>query len=216
VWLGAPAPDYFTAAEYAGGYDAVSLAIPTGATRIEVNLYYQTTSREYIEFLRDEINGTGNLTLPGSAYIAQTDPFFAKLRAWGSTIWQLWLHNRNLPGAAPVLMTQSVWASAPPPPPPGSCEMPGTPQNLTAQSGGNRQVPLSWNAVNPPLTGYNLYYNQAGKLQFIVTVPAGTTSYTDRQLKQRTEYCYVVTAVNVCGEVTMESPPSSVACATTK
>ena len=217
VWEGQLVPNYFTNAEYAGGYDAVSLNIPQDATRIEVNLYYQTTSREYIEFLRDEINGTGNLTLPGNAYIAQTDPFFAKLKAWGNTIWQLWLHNRNLPGAAPYLMTQASWLADNGEPPPGTCVMPGDPENLTAQSGGNRQIPLTWNADTPlPDTGYNLYYNQAGKLQFIVTVPAGTTSYTDRQLKQRTQYCYVVTAVNACGAVVMESPPSNVACATTK
>ena len=62
-WHGAAAPDYFTAAEYAGGYDDVALTIPAGADAVEVRLYYQTTSREYIEFLRDEINGNGS-TLP--------------------------------------------------------------------------------------------------------------------------------------------------------
>jgi hypothetical protein len=82
---------------------------------VEVNLYYQTTSREYIEFLRDEINGTGNLTLTdpgaggGPAYIVQTDPFFAQLKAWGDTIWNLWTHNMNVDGAAPFLMTQATF-----------------------------------------------------------------------------------------------------------
>ena len=216
VWQGVVYPGYFTAAEYAGGYDQVAVTIQPGAARVEVNLYYQTTSREYIEFLRDEINGTGNLTLPTDAYIAQADPFFAGLRAWGDTIWQLWLHNRTQPGAAPYLMTQSLWVSEGGEPEPPACEVPATPQNLTAQSGSNRSVPLAWNAVDPPLTGYNIYYDQSGKLQFITSVPAGTTSYTDRQLKQRTQYCYVVTAVNSCDEVTLESPPSNVACATTK
>ncbi|MBN1916662.1 MAG: hypothetical protein JW889_02030, partial [Verrucomicrobia bacterium] len=111
VWHGASAPDYFTAAEYAGGYDEVALAdygvLMPGAARVEVKLYYQTTSREYIEFLRNEINGTGNLTLPVSAYIVQTDPFFDRLKAWGDTIWQLWTHNADVPGAAPVLMTEA-------------------------------------------------------------------------------------------------------------
>ena len=37
-----------------------SVLRPTGST---VTLYYQTASREYIQFLRDQINGTGNLTL---------------------------------------------------------------------------------------------------------------------------------------------------------
>jgi len=39
-------------------YD-VSLTVVGGVDRIQVKLYYQTTSREYVEFLGDEINGTG-------------------------------------------------------------------------------------------------------------------------------------------------------------
>jgi hypothetical protein len=105
VWNGSIAPGYFTGTEYAGGYDDVSLNVPVIADEVVVTLYYQTTSREYIEFLRDEINGTGT-TLPPEAYVAMTDPFFDGLRAWGDTIWQLWDHNRDLPGAAPILMTQ--------------------------------------------------------------------------------------------------------------
>lgn len=122
VWNGTPVPDYFTADEYSGGYDAVSVSIPAGLERVEINLYYQTTSREYIEFLRNEILGTGALTLPdpppsgeAESYIIQSDPFFAGLRGWGDTIWQLWTHNRNVPGAAPFLMTQEVITAVLPP-----------------------------------------------------------------------------------------------------
>ena len=111
VWQGKSAPGYFTAAEYARGYDDVALTVPKGATSIEVNLYYQNTSREYIEFLRDEINGTGRLTLPPGAYVAQTDPFFTKLKAWGNTIFDLWDHNKNLDGGKPFLMTKGGWSA---------------------------------------------------------------------------------------------------------
>jgi hypothetical protein len=114
AWQGVEDPGYFSAAEYAGGYDHVSLAVAPGAARVEVDLYYQTTSREYMEFLRDEITGAGD-TLPdpdpgtpqNEAYIIQTDPFFAQLKAWGTTLWQLWEHNKDTPGAAPVLMAQA-------------------------------------------------------------------------------------------------------------
>ncbi len=119
VWMGLSDPNYFTSAEYAGGYDEVELVLPEGGvntTRVEVRLFYQTTSREYIEFLRDEINGTGTLTLtdppPGggaTSYIVQSDPFFDQLEAWGNTIWNLWSHNRDDPGAAPILMVESAW-----------------------------------------------------------------------------------------------------------
>ena len=110
--------NYYTQAEYEGGYDEITVELPAGTERIEAGLYYQTTSREFIEFLRDEINGVGG-TLGTTnkwgepAYIAQTDPWFHdptnghSLAAWGDTIWQLWLHNKDVPGAAPVLMTNA-------------------------------------------------------------------------------------------------------------
>jgi hypothetical protein len=115
VWHGTEDPTYFTPTEYAGGHDDVTITVPPGADRIEIHLYYQTTSREYVEFLRDEINGEGvtlpSPTLAGSAvaYIAHEDPFFSALSAWGDTIWDLWLHNKDVPGAAPVLMTETSW-----------------------------------------------------------------------------------------------------------
>jgi hypothetical protein len=218
-WQGADAYGYFTAAEYAGGYDDVSLAITAGADYVEIKLFYQITSREYIEFLRDEINGTGNLTLPPDAYTIQTDPFFARLKAWGNTIWQLWTHNMNVPGAAPVLMTEAVWGMPPPP----ACTVPGTPQNVAATAA-NRNITINWSAGSPPpISGYNLYYDQAGKLQHLATTDALTLSYTDRNLKRRTEYCYVITAWNDCNGNGLfdpgndaESGTSLRACATTK
>ena len=112
VWHGAADTNYFTPDEYAGGYDDVEIALPPGTDRVEAGLYYQTTSREFVEFLRDEINGAGG-TLSGTgaggdpAYIAQTDAWFAMLAAWGDTIWQLWDHNRDVAGIAPVLMTNT-------------------------------------------------------------------------------------------------------------
>ena len=84
--------NYYTQPEYEGGYDDVTVELPAGTERIEAGLYYQTTSREFIEFLRNEINGT-NGTLPNVAgaggdlpYLAQTDPFFSGMAAWGDTI----------------------------------------------------------------------------------------------------------------------------------
>ena len=112
VWKGVPSPDYFTPDEYAGGYDEVDCLLPPGADEVEVKLYYQSTSREYIEFLRDEINGTvQTLSGPGAGgdppYLIQSDPFFGGLKAWGDTIYALWNHTRQWPGAAPVLMTEA-------------------------------------------------------------------------------------------------------------
>ncbi|HMO52816.1 MAG TPA: hypothetical protein PKE26_16800 [Kiritimatiellia bacterium] len=121
VWQGVSSTNLFTPEEYAGGYRNVSLTLAPGATQMVVRLFYQTTSREYIEFLRDEINGVGG-TLTGTGaggdppYIAQNDPWFSKLKAWGDTIWQLWEHNKNLPGAAPIHMASSSLSVAYEPP----------------------------------------------------------------------------------------------------
>lgn len=229
VWHGvsdAPggANNYFTADEYAGGYDAVSVTtLPANTASVQIDLYYQTTSREYMEFLRDEINGTGSLTLPAGAYIAQSDPFFTRLKAWGNTLWQLWTHNMNVPGAAPFLMAQATVGT-----PPGGggtqCDTPATPEGVSATALQGRKIQVSWSPVSPLTGGYNVYYDTGGKLQFIASVPAGATTYTDTGLSRGNTYCYVVTAWNDCdgsgtftsGSDTESTPSSPPACATAK
>ncbi len=109
------ANNYFTPAEYAGGYDAVTIQLMPNMDEISIILKYQGTSREYIQFLRDEINGTATtLSEPtfaqnnglnsdlDSAYLVNTDPFFTGLRGWGDTIWELWLHNHGLSSSTPT------------------------------------------------------------------------------------------------------------------
>ncbi len=205
VWHGVEDPSYYTAAEYAGGYDDVSLTIAAGADSVEVNLYYQTTSREYIEFLRDEINGNpDNLTLPASAYIIQTDPFFDQLKAWGSTIWDLWTHNRNVDGAAPFLMAQASVGGG------GPCAAP-VPTLLTAAPG-HSQVTLTWSdehSADPAVVGYGVYYDQADKAQWIADV-GQVTSYLDSGLTNGQQYCYEVSS----RYADCESGFSNILCAT--
>jgi hypothetical protein len=209
VWDGVVDPDYFTAAEYNGGYDDVSLTIAAGADYVEVNLYYQTTSREYIEFLRDEIKGTGNLTLSSptpsgetDAYITQNDPFFAQVKAWGDTIWQLWTHNMNEDGAAPFLMTSAAVGTPPQPP----CDVPQP--SLIDATAGHSQVTLQWSDV-AVATGYKVYYDQAGKAQLVADAGSGTM-YVDTGLTNGVEYCYKVTAY----DATCESGFSNILCST--
>ncbi|WP_020681399.1 fibronectin type III domain-containing protein [Marinobacterium rhizophilum] len=224
--------DRFTPDEYAGGYDDINRTLLPGAALVEVSLYYQGTSREYVAFLRDEINGTATtLTSPTpsgepSAYVLQTDPFFSGLKAWGNTIWSLWTHNHGLDGSGlqvagivPFAMAEaSVTVGEPPPPPSGVCETPTAPANLVA-TGAKRKVDLTWDAVSPaPSDGYGVYYYLAGKTQFadISLMP----QYTDTGLKPNSEVCYVVTAWNDCdgdGVIDLsdgeESAASNSACA---
>jgi hypothetical protein len=212
-WHGDPAPGYFTAAEYAGGYDDVSLTIAAGADTVEVNLYYQTTSREYIEFLRDEINGNpANLTLPPvdpwgepvQPYIVQSDPFFSQLKAWGDTIWGLWTHNMNVDGARPFLMAQATVGGS------AGCEAPQP--TLLSATPGHTQVTLTWSdehGADPEVSGYGLYYDQAGKALLVTTVGQVTT-YLDTGLTNGQQYCYKVTS----SYADCESGYSEILCAT--
>jgi hypothetical protein len=198
VWHGDPAPTYFTSAEYAGGYDEVSLTIASGAAAVDVTLNYQTTSREYMEFLRNEINGSGALTLEEPspftglpAYRVQTDPFFSQLRAWGDTIWLLWKHNYQVgvAGAVPVVMAEASLGDVGTP-----CTAPAP--TLLSTTPGNGSVTITWSdeSADPMVAGYKVYHDQAGKSQLVATVSAATTSYTDSGLTNGQEVCYKVTS----------------------
>ena len=210
-WHGATALDYFTASEYTGGYDEVSLNIPAGADNVEVNLYYQTTSREYVEFLRNEVNGTGYLTLTGTGaggdppYIVQTDPFFAELKGWGNTLWGLWVHNMNKMGAAPFLMAQAIYGT-----PPAPCMAPAP--NLLSTDAASGQVTLNWSdehTADGQVVGYTVYYDQAGKSQLLADLGL-ETSFTDTGLVNGQQYCYKVTSKYA----DCESEFSNILCAT--
>jgi hypothetical protein len=199
----------YTPDEYAGGYDEVSLSgvLPGGADLVEVTLYYQGTSREYIEFLRDEINGTATtLSSPTPsgqpiAYIAQTDPFFGQLKAWGNTIWELWAYNHGLgslvgrpyrppvEGIAPFEMATATTGTQ------TGCGA-ATPALLSAVPG-HGTVTLTWtdeHAGDPLVAGYSLYYDQAGKAQLVAALGLVTT-YTDTGLTDGQSYSYKVTLV---------------------
>ncbi len=228
VWHGVSDPGYFSAQEYAGGYDDISLSdyfqvnFPSNAASVEVTLYYQGTSREYVEFLRDEINGNQNQTLPASAYIIQSDPFFAQLKEWGNTIWQLWEHNHGLgqtapangpvEGIIPFMMAQATVGGEAP------C-VPPIPTLLSATAG-DSQVTLTWQEIpgDPAVLGYSLYYDQAGKAQLVDTLwdPAAN-NYVDPGLTNGQEFCYTVTSLYDCdgdGVSDAESGFSNILCAT--
>lgn len=224
VWHGESDPNYFTIDEYAGGYDDISLNIASGADYIEVTLYYQGTSREYIEFLRDEINGVQHLTLPTmpgtpgpgdpNNYIIQTDPFFAQLTAWGNVIWELWEHNHGLgttqptngpvDAIVPFTMTQATLGVS------GCTAL--APTLLTATSG-DKQVIITWQEIpgDPDIVGYRLYYDQSGKAQLIADLPVPANNYTDTGLTNGQEYCYKVTSYY---SADCESGFSNILCAT--
>jgi len=188
-WHGASDPTYFSTAEYLGGYDEEAVSLMPGADQVELTLYYQTTSREYVEFLRDEINGTSaTLSSPTpaglpAAYIVQTDPWFGQLKAWGDTLWQLWDHNKNVPGAAPYQMataSAAVMGSAPAGAIPDGDTIPGTPLSIALLPSGD--VTLSWGtSCLPSGVDYEIYEGTIGSYTShadLFCSTGGLTSFT--------------------------------------
>jgi hypothetical protein len=168
------APSGNQAYEY---WDTASLTPPANAVYADISLMYQPTSWEYIQFL----------------YLAN-DKSNAFLAAEGDNLLDAWL---NTGMAEPAVMASAVWGSQPEPPGP-VCEAPGTPQAVNAE-GGKRSITLTWSAGSPPPDGgYNIYYDQAGKYQFVAGVPAGTLSFRENRLPSRVTYTYVLSAWQDC------------------
>jgi hypothetical protein len=154
-------------------WDNFSLSPPTGATYAEIRLLYQPTSWEYVQFL----------------YLANSrqDAFLADEGANLLSAWQA------TGMAEPFEMASATWGSAPAP----ACGPPGVPLSLTATPA-KKAVSLAWETGTPPLSGYRVYYDQAGKLQFRAGVGPSTSSFKDTGLTSRVDYTYVVTAWNDC------------------
>ncbi len=155
-------------------WDEIALNPPTGAAYATIQLLYQPTSWEYVQFLYEANNGQ-------NAFLGQE----------GDNLLDAWL---NTGMAEPYVMASATWGSAPLPP----CATPGAPQNLLAKAG-KKSISLTWTAGSPaPTGGYRVYYVQSGKLQFRAGVAAGTLTYKDSGLTSRQTYTYVVTAWNDC------------------
>jgi len=155
-------------------WDEVALNPPDGATYASIQLLYQSTSWEYIQFL-----------------LLANERRNSFLADEGRNLLDAWV---NTGMAEPVVMASATWGTAPT----VACEMPGVPQALTATSA-KRAITLSWNAGAPsPGGGYRIHYNQAGKLQYRAGVSPAITTYKDSGLSRNVSYSYAVTAWNDC------------------
>lgn len=81
---GAPVGHSYADGQY---WDDTLYARPAGATRAEVKLYYQSTSKEFVEFLRDENRTTSH----------------------GQLMYDLWATNGRCP---PTLIAEKTWVVA--------------------------------------------------------------------------------------------------------
>ena len=180
------------ASQYGGGpgktynyFDLVTLNPPQGATNATIELLYQPTSWEYIQFLN----------------LANNQPAGSFLENEGAYMLDAWL---NTAMADPYVMASATWGEV------QICE--ATAPTLETATPGNSQVTLNWSAVAGD--GYKLYYDQAGKSQFVADTGSAIT-YTDSGVSNAQEYCYKVTSYVLGSDQTMscESALSNVLCA---
>lgn len=172
-------------------WDEVSLNPPAGATYAEINLLYQPTSWEYIQFLYLANNGQ-------SAFLADE----------GANLLDAWLHTGM---AEPHIMATTTWGTTG-----EACTAP-TPTLLSA-SPGNQQVILEWSdlhSADASVTGYQVFYDQAAKALLAASLGL-TTTYTDIDLTNDSEYCYKITSLydnTGDGQADCESAYSNIVCA---
>jgi hypothetical protein len=180
------------AGQYGGGpgktydyFDEVSLNPPSGAEYATIDLLYQPTSWEYVQFL----------------YLAndQENPFLADE---GAYMLEAWLETDM---AEPHVMASATWGE-----PAGGCNAPVP--TLTDAVPSSGQVTVTWTdeyANDGDVAGYRIYYDQAGKSQLIADVGL-TTVFNDTGLLNGTEYCYKATSYY---DPTCESGFSNILCA---
>jgi hypothetical protein len=149
-------------------WDEFALNPPAGATWATIDLLYQPTSWEYVQFLYLANNG-GNAFLAGE----------------GANLLDAWL---NTGMAQPYVMASTTWGTGAPAP----CDLAAP--VLESATPGHTQVSLAWSAVEGA-SGYKVYYEQAGKVQLVADT-GGATTYVDTGLTNGMEYCYVVGAYN--------------------
>ena len=172
-------------------YDEVDLSPPAGAKTASIDLLYQPTSWEYIQFL----------------YLANKQSGF--LGQEGINMLDAWL---NTGMAAPFVMASAAWRDET-----SSCEV--TAPTLLAAEAADSEVSLTWSApLNESVSDYRVYYDQGDKSQWVADVPCSNSScgYTDTGLSNGQNYCYKVTASYkvTAPEEGCESDFSNTLCAT--
>ena len=171
-------------------YDELGLIPPSGAKSATIDLLYQPTSWEYIQFL----------------YLAN-DGSSGFLGDEGNNMLDAWL---NAPGprmAEPLVMASAAWNDSA-----AQCEVDAP--TLFSANAGDKEVTLSWTTVSDEsIVSYSAYYDQSGKSQQVANLVCASTdctTYTDSNLTNGQSYCYKVTA----SSSECESGFSNITCAT--
>lgn len=173
-------------------YAEVPLNKPANAVSATIDLLYQPTSWEYIQFL-DLAN------YPDNAF----------LDSEGSNMLDAWLNATPFKMAEPFVMATATWGAEVP-----VCDL--DPPTLLDANAGDKEVSVNWSGPSEGVYDtYSVYYDQAGKAQWIADCPAGScASYTDTLLTNGQTYCYKVTARDTNPDTPCESAFSNIMCAT--
>jgi hypothetical protein len=91
------------------------------------------------------------------------------------------------------------------------------PSGTSVFVGAYNRLAVYWQDNSPNETGYEVHRatGPSGAFALIVSLPAGSTSYTNIDLTAETEYCYRVRAFRRTGKTTTYAEFSNTACATT-
>jgi hypothetical protein len=163
-------------------WDEVTLNPPAGAAYATIDLLYQPTSWEYVQFLYLANNGQ-------NSFLANE----------GVNMLQAWL-NTGMSG--PHIMASTTWGSAPSP------TAPGAPGGVTATAG-NAQATVSF---TPPASNggsqITLYTVTSNPSNITDTGPSSPITVTG--LTNGTAYTFTVTATNAVGTGPTSAPSNSV------
>jgi hypothetical protein len=166
-------------------WDEFQLSPPDRAVRATIDLLYQPTSWEYIQFLYLANNGQ-------VAFLADE----------GKNLLEAWFATGM---AEPHIMASATWGDTI-----VGCSI--EPPVLIGATPGNAEITLDWEGSAEAIN-YDLYYDQADKSQEIVALNCATepcNEYTDTGLSNGQEYCYKAKAEST----QCESDYSNILCAT--
>jgi hypothetical protein len=88
--------------------------------------------------------------------------------------------------------------------------LPSAPTNVSARATSRKSIQITWTDTSSNEQGFVLEVLVRGKWQTLVTLPAGTTSYTHNGLKPRSSYTYRVAAYNQAGQSSFATMTTSV------
>ena len=138
---------------------------------------------------------TGNQAFGVIATLAPYAQVYVDTSALSGTTYTYRVAAVNSAGSSPYTNESSVTT----PQGPGAPTPPTIPSGLNASASSSSQIDLSWTDNSSNETGFNVERLNGNVWTVLTTLPANTTSYSDKGLAPATFYTYRVNAVNAAG-----------------